>query len=293
MFGHVRLFSDQSLQELHSYQLQRNERPNCMTSVTVGDEELLVVGTGFNDPKRLETTSGRILGFRVQSEKDAVGVKSLSPVFATDVSGNVYASTSIGGHLVAAVDAQVIVYAVQRDKETGELSISVSSRWGCSFIASCLANSAKDRNVLVVGDAMRSLTVLAVSDTGALTELARDLDPYWTTAVAAYDVARQQYLGADIAMNLFVTARVPTPVQDEWGHVMRRTAAFHYGDMINRFVPSPSAATDDVQPRAQIGTAGGAIGVACEVEDELSALLDVVQQSLAQEAAVPLSLIHI
>mgnify|MGYP001762182640 CR=1 FL=1 len=294
VFGHVRLFSDQSLQELHSYQLQRNERPNCMTSVTVGDEDLLVVGTGFNDPKRLETTSGRILGFRVQSEKDAVGVKSLSPVFATDVPGNVYASTSIGGRLVAAVDAQVIVYAVQRDKETGELSISVCSRWGCSFIASCLANSVKDRNVLVVGDAMRSLTVLSVDhDTGEITELARDLDPYWTTAVETYDDKAQQYLGSDIAMNVFVSKRIPivasnaidAPAKDSWSRVMRRDACFHYGDMINKFervdlLEPLSVAPDASQIR--FCTAAGSLGALTKLPQSLSEMLDCVQTAMTR-----------
>lgn len=256
--------------------LLRSERPNCVAVATLQRRTLVLVGTGFVRVDEEETSAGRLLGL------EAAPDGTLVPVFALDVPGNVYGVAPAAGHIAAAINAQVHTYAFDAAAD----SVALVSRWGCAFVASSLA-MAPDGRTLVVGDAMRSLTVLAVSDTGALTELARDLDPYWTTAVAAYDVARQQYLGADIAMNLFVTARVPTPVQDEWGHVMRRTAAFHYGDMINRFVPSPSAATDDVQPRAQIGTAGGAIGVACEVEDELSALLDVVQQSLAQEAAVP------
>ena len=256
--------------------LLRSERPNCVTVATRQGRTLVLVGTGFVRADEEETKAGRLLGF--EAAPDA----TLVPVFALDVPGNVYGIAFAADHVAAAINAQVHTYAL----DTATHALSLVSRWGCAFVASSLA-LAPDGRTLVVGDAMRSLTVLAVSDTGALTELARDLDPYWTTAVAAYDAARQQYLGADIAMNLFVTARVPTRVQGEWGHVMRRTAAFHYGDMINRFVPMPPTATGDVQPRAQIGTAGGALGVACEVEDDLGVLLDTVQQSLAQEAAVP------
>ncbi|WFC95195.1 hypothetical protein MBRA1_001842 [Malassezia brasiliensis] len=256
--------------------LLRNERPNCVTVATLHGRTLVLVGTGFMRADEEETGAGRLLG--LEAAPDA----ALVPVFALDVPGNVYGVAFAAGHLVAAINAQVHTYAF----DAAASAIALVSRWGCAFVASSLALAPDDRTI-VVGDAMRSLTVLAVSDTGALTELARDLDPYWTTAVAAYDTARQQYLGADIAMNLFVTARVPTHVQGEWGHVMRRTAAFHYGDMINRFVPAPPIAADDVQPRAQLGTAGGELGVACEVDDDLGSLLDLVQQSLAQETAVP------
>lgn len=272
--GIVRLVSRADLTTLGSYTLLRNERPNCVASVTLDGTPYIVVGTGFQREDQLDTVSGRLMGFRWDGE--------LQVVFALDVPGNVYGVAGIAGMLVAAVNAQVNTYALG-DQSQKLRSLDVVSRWGCSFIASCLARSTEDEHTIVIGDAMRSLTVLWISDDGEITELGRDLDPYWTTAVAQYDAAHQQYLGSDIAMNMFVAGRVPTKAQGQFGHAMRRVSCFHYGDMVNKLVQSPP----ELGRRTHFCTAAGALGVVCEVEDEASVLLDAVQQAMAQETIVP------
>lgn len=100
---------------------------------------------------------------------------------------------------------------------------------------------------------MRSVVLLKVErETGVIRELARDSDPYWTTAAEQIEDGIQTFIGADIAFNLFTTQRavlsgkargVPadeeeldiSPSGQRLSHVMNRQGAYHYGDMINKF----------------------------------------------------------
>ena len=254
----------------------RGERANCVAPVALHGTTYLAVGTGFVRADD-ETRAGRVLGFEVRGA-------ALALAFALDVPGNVYGVAPVANVLAAAVNAQVVTYAL----DVAQRTLVPAARWGCAFVASSLVGVRGDAHTLVVGDAMRSLTVLAVADGGAITECARDLDPYWTVAVAACDAAAQHYLGADIAMNVFVAARVPTrgaDHDDDYGHAMRRTAGFHYGDMVNRLVQGAGRGVPRVA--AHLGTAAGALGALWHIDAELGALLDVVQHALAQEARVP------
>lgn len=259
--GAVRLLERDSLREVASAHLHPKERPNC--SARIDDTPagpLIVVGTGFIDPERIETLAGRLLGFSADT---------LAPAFALDVPGNVYAVQHAAGHIAAAIDAQVHTYELSGSEPR------LCDRWGCAFIASSLVPGAPDEHgaQLVVGDAMRSLTVLRVDAGGQITELARDSDPYWTTAAAAYGKAHT-YIGADIAMNVFLSRRMRAK-DGEPSHMMRRDAGFHYGDIINKFGGPPHA--------LRFCTAGGALGVVHELGADDSTALELVQSALVRE----------
>lgn len=260
--GTVRLLERDSLREVASAHLHPKERPNC--SARIDDTPagpLIVVGTGFVDPERIETLAGRLLGFSADT---------LAPAFALDVPGNVYAvQQAAAGHIAAAIDAQVHTY------ELGDSEPRLCDRWGCAFIASSMVPGAPDElgAELVVGDAMRSLTVLRVDASGRITELARDNDPYWTTAAAAYGKAHT-YIGADIAMNMFLSRRMRAK-DGEPSHMMRRDAGFHYGDIINKFGGPPHA--------LRFCTAGGALGLVHELGADDSTALELVQSALVRE----------
>ena len=259
--GTVRLLDRATFAQRAQAELQPQEHPNCAVHINTPVGRVLVVGTGFPDPDRIETPAGRLIGF-----DDALNV-----VFALDVHGNVYAVQQASGFVAAATDSQVQTFAV----ESG--SLRMCDRWGCAFIASCLVAGAEDGQgtQLVVGDAMRSLTVLRVDAYGQIEELSRENDPYWTTAVCPY--SDTEFVGSDIAMNIFFARRMHTK-DGNWSHSMRRTAGFHYGDMINRFVWGGA-------PRClRFCTAGGALGVLLELDEVQSSALELVQSALVRES---------
>ncbi|CEH15812.1 Damage-specific DNA binding complex, subunit DDB1 [Ceraceosorus bombacis] len=231
---------------------------------------VVVVGTGTAQPDQSETTCGRLLGFHLNDRK-------LSVAFDESVEGNVFAICQVNGMIAAAINAEVHVYAIDAadldDMSTSQgpsgqpFTLRKVGRWGCAFVACTL--SVHD-NYLIVGDGMRSIAVLAVSNLptqrGKLSEVARDADPFWTSAAEMLDEAAQTYIGADIALNLFTTQRAvktaaekrrrqskrihdlemgrastgslstlaPDSEDDQWSHAMERRAAYHYGDMVNK-----------------------------------------------------------
>ncbi|WFD30952.1 hypothetical protein MSPP1_001978 [Malassezia sp. CBS 17886] len=286
--GDVRMLDNDTLQLRATYPLLGNERPNSLVAMPLDSGAVIVVGTGFLVPGQHEATSGRLLGLLPADADDSA--LAVTETFALDVPGNVYAVAHVGPYLAAAVNAQVNLYRVVPSRADARALLELCSQWGCAFIASCLVACGSDGRTLVVGDAMRSLTVLHVSDKGTLHELARDMDPYWTTAVDMYDEEKQVYLGSDIAMNLFLAARVPVAgAAREWSHVMRRRGAFHYGDMMNRFLPAASArvTSSHWRKRTAFCTAAGAMGLLTDVDDAWSELLDCVQQAMAREVRTP------
>lgn len=124
---------------------------------------------------------------------------------------------------------------------------------------------------------MHSLTVLQVDPKGQLHEIARDVDPYWTTAVGVLSTEQQQYIGTDIAMNMFVAERVhQTDGTDPWSHVMHRATAFHHGDMVNTI----QSVADG---RILFGTASGSVGTLMYVPDETASMLWCVQEALSHQ----------
>ncbi|WFC99198.1 hypothetical protein MYAM1_001942 [Malassezia yamatoensis] len=286
--GELRIVSQKDFTTSATYSLLGNERPNCVSNVLLDGHAFLVVGTGFFIEEQEEVTAGRILGLEVtrkkslESEYDATEVQ-VQLAFSLDVPGNVYGVAPVANKLAAAINSQVITYAMDASNE----SLQIVSRWGGAFIASCLT-PAQDNRTLVIGDAMRSLTVLEVNYSGVIKEVARDVDPYWTTAASTFNEAQQQFVGADIAMNLFVAGRVLSSAANshEHGHVMRRMATFHYGDMINQLRPMDESHGAS-QLRARFCTAAGALGILCDVDSELSTLLSLIQRSMAKEMRVP------
>ncbi|KOS15779.1 uv-damaged dna-binding protein [Malassezia pachydermatis] len=267
--GAIRLFATETWDRTAVYHLHVNERPQAMTCVTVHGQRILVVGTAYVLPDQPTSTSGRLLLMPCEAYGAA-----WTPTYALDVPGAVHGLAFVRGFLVAAVHTRVHTYAITPD------SLAVRAQWGCAYLASCLVASGTN---IVLGDAMHSMTILDVDDEGELHECARDMDPYWTTAVAAYNPAQQQYVGADIAMNVFLAERVTyeakAPMPSPWSHVMRRSASFHYGDLVNKFVFDGT--------KVFLATASGAVGCLRPIPADLIASLACTQQAILRTRTLP------
>ncbi|CBQ73184.1 related to UV-damaged DNA-binding protein [Sporisorium reilianum SRZ2] len=319
--GAVRILDQTTFETLDEIRLEPDERPNCITVLQAQGHEILVVGTGFVSEQASETTQGRLVGFDVSNGSSRTKEERgrLRKLFEHSETGNVYSVQSINNRLAAAVNSEVKIYSVvdPRPSEVPAPRIRVRQRgsWACSFIACNLSVIEPDR--IVVGDALRSMNVLHVHPyTARLTELARDCDPFWTSATDLLDDESQTYIGADISFNLYTTQRVPlseevkarirrarereserTVVQtidprttrgpdmvDRYAHVMQRNAVWHYGDMINKFcrrslVPDPGS-NAAVRPRLLFCTAAGAIGIVAHVRDDEAHLLAKVERNI-------------
>lgn len=261
--GQVALFDRATLERGAALTLSARERPESVHVILDGDQTNVVTGTSYQVAAAAVPTAGRLVMAQLDGEK-------LVMLGALDVPGRVLGVAYVQGYVVAAVDAQVHTYAWDADTRC----LKLCARWGCAFMASCLA--AHDTTV-VVGDAMHSLTVLQVEADGALRQVARDLDPYWTTAVGVYNASTQEYVGADIAMNVFVAQRLALSATagEPWSHVMRRTTAFQYGDMVNRLVRAGDGCV-------YVGAAAGGVGMLMDLTPGDAAVLTCLQQALSE-----------
>lgn len=321
--GAVRIIDQTTFQTLDEIRLEPDERPNCITLLHAQGHEMLVVGTGFATGDHAnETTNGRLLGFDVSTGSSRTKEERgrLRKLFEHDENGNVYSVQSINNRLAAAVNSEVKVYSIvdpRPDDKIPAPRIRIRQRgsWASSFIACNLSVVEPDR--IVVGDALRSMNVLHVHPyTARVTEIARDCDPFWTSATELLDDETQTYIGADISFNLYTTQRValseevkkriqrareremeksvgepPDPRTtrnpnevDKYAHVMQRSAVWHYGDMINKFsrkslVPDLGASAP-VRPKLLFSTAAGAIGVIAHVRDEEAQILAKVERNI-------------
>lgn len=263
--GRIALYDRTTLEPSADMALSARERPSCVHVACIDGAEHVLIGTGFVVAAGAAPTSGRVVVGRL----DGTRIEQLG---ALDVPGHVLGVAYVPSYMVAAVDAQVYTYAWDADKRR----VRPVARWGCAFMASGVA---AHESTIVVGDAMHSLTVLHVEADGTLRELARDLDPYWTTAVGVYDAGDQEYMGADIAMNLFVAQRLAMPepaAREAWSHVMRRTTAFHYGDMVNRLVRAGDGCM-------YVGAAAGGVGMLTDLTPHDAQVLSCLQEALASE----------
>ncbi len=274
--GSIKIFDDDDFELLHSMRLFDNERPNCVEYVELKGNPCIVVGTGFINDDESETTRGRVMVFEVVSAKiRGVTQRTLKCKNYFDLSGNVYAVAGVRDRIVAAVNSDVIFinpFFYDAEKDTDEEDYP---RWGCAFIACTLSVPDPTSGRVVVGDAMRSIAVLRLEGNGKITEMARDCDPYWTTATEMLDEPSQRYIGSDISFNLYISQRselsskakkrlreirdgrltragggeeegsaatsawakseAEQKEDETWSHVMHRAGVWHYGDLINKF----------------------------------------------------------
>ncbi|GFR42181.1 hypothetical protein Agub_g2921, partial [Astrephomene gubernaculifera] len=89
-------------------------------------------------------------------------------------------------------------------------------------------------SLVVVGDLMRSLSLLSYSGEQGLLELrAADYNSGWTTAVEALD--DDTYIAADNHCNMYVVRRNADSATDEERARLEVVGEFHSGSLINRF----------------------------------------------------------
>ncbi|KAK0522383.1 hypothetical protein OC842_006480 [Tilletia horrida] len=272
--GRVIVVHQDTFETIDTYELEVGEHPHCIETVTMDGRNFFVVGTGWDNPMESETTSGRILGLELVPSRWKSGDRELAVAFSQKVRGGVNAIVGAGGGLVAAINSQVVFYTTRPSKLADrELGLQRQGAWACAFFATTLVAPRGDPEHVLVGDAMRSMVVLKLEvDGGSLSEVARECDPSWTSAVEQLSARAQSYVGADMSFNLFVSARTlvtpvvrrrkeaaaramgtdlegrvrepgagerssntEPPMEKEFTHVIKRRGAFHLGDMVNRF----------------------------------------------------------
>ncbi len=223
---------------------------------TLRDTRCLSSELAFVTDQSNETTQGRLVGFDVSSGSSRTKEERgrLRKLFEHDEKGNVYSVQSINNRLAAAVNSEVKIYSVvdprPSDLPAPRIKVRQRGSWASSFIACSLSVIEPDR--IVVGDALRSMmNVLHVHPyTARLTEIARDCDPFWSTATELLDDESQTYIGADISFNLYTTQRVP--LSDEVKARIRRAREHEMERSVHSTDPRTTRDPEEVDRYAHV-----------------------------------------
>jgi len=224
----------------------------------------IVVGTAIVRPKEPEPTEGRLLVFELTD-----GVLELRHEHPTK--GAVYCLEMMGARLLAGVNNKLQCY--EWSPAPGRLSLRSEH---CGHILVLYVQARGD--FILVGDLMKSMTLLQWAG-GQLTELARDYNAHWMTAISFLD--DDTFLGAENRMNVFVARkRAEAPTEEERGR-LEVIGEYHLGEFVNRFrrgsltMQMPEAGTAPLRTTLY-GTVNGAVGVLACLPQEQFALLSKV-----------------
>ncbi|KAM0790402.1 hypothetical protein ACM66B_003284 [Microbotryomycetes sp. NB124-2] len=284
------LFFDEEFERIGSFKFETDEGGQSLTCLSVRDEDedVFVVGTVDNHSDEPEPTKGRLRVFR-RGGDDASSFEVSSEV---SLPGCPYAVVSVGSenHVAVAVNSQVLVFAV--DVRSG--SISQVASWGGAFVAFNLAVAQSNSSRLVVGDALRSVTLLDFAASGtssgatpSLKEVTRDYDAHYMSAVEA--VSAQEYIGAETDLNLFTLLHDATG-SAQHDDALKPMGRFHLGQMVSKFQRGSLSQSGGggaveqaaIKPRLVFATSAGTVGVIVELDAESSKLLSALERNMRQ-----------
>eukprot|EP00049_Salpingoeca_infusionum_P011171 m.192501 g.192501 ORF g.192501 m.192501 type:complete len:1091 (+) comp14856_c0_seq1:34-3306(+) len=277
MTGCLKLLDQQTHDVLSVINLEQGESVGPIESILFADTntELFVVGTAYVDVDEDEPTKGRLLLYSVSQED-----RKLKLVAWTQTKGAVYSIAPFQGHFVAGINSALNFYKKEVTAGGVELSV-VAGHFGYIVVYQI---DTRD-NVVLVGDLMRSVTLLSYTDTPVpkFTVLGQNETFLWTQACALVDT--DTAIVADNAYNLSVVKRnldAPTPEERK---TLQTVAQFHLGEIVNDIKPGVlgTPTTPDATPVCFLcSTTTGAIGALIQLTKDEHRLLVETQVRLSQ-----------
>ncbi|KAK4722976.1 hypothetical protein R3W88_013209 [Solanum pinnatisectum] len=288
MVSLVQLFDDQTYHMKTTYKLKEFEHSCSLISCSFSEDDNVYycVGTAYLELDANECTKGRILVLQV------VQGSKLQLVAERETDGAVYCLSAFIGQLLAAINQNIMWYKwASLENGRGRELESVSL-----YPGSVLCRFIQTRGpVIVVGDAMRSISLLRMKVRGwlfkggmnenySLAEQARDCNVNWMSAVEI--LSDKIYLGARNSLDLFtVTKQEEGAESEEERELLEVVGMFHLGEFINRFrhgLPVTLLEDSETIPSVIFGTVNGVIGVIASLPQEKYNLLEKLQSKLRE-----------
>ncbi|KAF8976248.1 DNA damage-binding protein 1a, partial [Entomortierella lignicola] len=274
--GFVRLHDDQTFDLLNSYELQREEAPQCIAAVSfAGDpSNYLAIGTAETETDSVPT-KGRILILEVTDNSQ------LKLVSEMEVKGGVMAIKEFQGKLLCGVNEQLRLYtwdANEKMMRESNLTLECYHR-GFTLILSLAIHG----EFIIVNDLVRSFTLLRYNDK-KFTEIARDHNMDSLTAVEMID--DETFIAANNASSIFTLIKNTETTSEDEAKRLQWSGGWHMGDQINRFKHGSLVMTNQENdapaiPKLLFGTVSGVIGVVATLTPETYNLLNHLQTNIS------------
>lgn len=280
---HVRVVDSITFTMIDSYELQETELIESIVCANLsnGDNtfsERFIVGTGFQEESKDETTRGRILVFELSDDRKLKLAAELS------VRGSCKGLEMVDGKIVAALNRTVQIYS-------WESPLSLKPK--IAKVASYRTHSEPidlgvRGNMIAVGDLMKgpSLLEYSSSENGTsfkLEEVARNYQTLWTTAIELWD--KETVICGDAEGNMSIWRQDVNGVTEEDQRRLQLVGDIRIGEMVNRIrkvdenILLPG---NVVQPKAYCATVDGSIYLLGEIDSEYLDLLMQLQSNMAK-----------
>ncbi|KAG0202400.1 DNA damage-binding protein 1a [Mortierella sp. GBA30] len=275
--GYIRLHDDQTFDLLHTYELQRDEAPQCIAAVTfTGDPtSYIAVGTADSDSEGVPTR-GRILILEVSE------TSQLKLVSEVEVKGAVMSIKEFQGKLLCGINERLCLYSWKTaEKLTSECNLTLEcSHRGFIMILSLAVHG----EFIVAGDLIRSMTLLRYTDNKIL-EIARDANMDMLTALEAID--DETFIAADNASSIFTLVKNTETTSEDEARRLQWSGGWHLGDQINRFkhgslVMASQESDAPAVPKLLFATVSGAIGVVATLAQDKYELLHHLENNMSK-----------
>ncbi|KAG0292818.1 DNA damage-binding protein 1a [Dissophora globulifera] len=275
--GFVRLHDDQTFDLLHTYELQKDELPQCIAAVNFANDPTSYIAVGTADsacegiPEK-----GRILILEVSENSQ------LRLVTEFAAKGGVMSIKEFQGRLLCGINERLCLYSWKTsDKMMAESNLSLE----CSHRGFTLALSLAIRGEFIVaGDLFRSMTLLRYTD-NKIVEIARDTNMDMLTALEAID--DETFIAADNASSIFTLVKNTETTSEDEAKRLQWSGGWHLGDQINRFkhgslVMANQEGDAPAIPKLLFATVSGAIGVVATLTAEKYELLHHLESNMSK-----------
>ncbi|KAF9365058.1 DNA damage-binding protein 1a [Mortierella sp. NVP85] len=275
--GYVRLHDDQTFDLLHTYELQRDEAPQCITAVTFAGDPTNYIAVGTADTVSNDVPAkGRILILEISE------TNQLKLAAEVEVQGGVMAIKELQGKLLCGINERLCLYAWKtRENQASESNLILE----CSHRGFVLVLSlAIHGEFIIAGDLIRSMTLLRYTN-GKITEIARDAWPDMLTALEAID--DETFIAADNASSIFTLVKNTETTSEDEAKRLQWSGGWHLGDQINRFKHGSLVMTNlendaPAVPKLLFATVSGTIGVIATLTTERYALLHHLESNMSK-----------
>ncbi|KAF8635825.1 hypothetical protein AX15_000024 [Amanita polypyramis BW_CC] len=247
------------------------------------DIPLFCVGTYRYIPEEIEPVHGRILVFAmiIPESESAQSSRQLSLLASVSVKGCVYALTTVGDCIAAAVNSSVELYRLDRAEEepsTRAYRLRHLSSWNHNYIVAHLATFDQ---YLLIGDQISSISLVKIID-NQLRSVARDYGPLWPVSVDAS--SETDIIAANDALNLYTFSLSRQPGRT----MLERNGNWHLADLVTKFIRG--SLSHDIEentyfaPKELFFTSSGRIGILLDIsgtDSRLPIRLTALERNMA------------
>ncbi|KYR00793.1 UV-damaged DNA binding protein1 [Tieghemostelium lacteum] len=275
----LKLLNDQTFEQTSSYQFQPDEYVWALTTCKFSSDHntYIVVGTSYREKESgpLKSSQGRIIVFSVHESRLVLCEEqpTVEPV---------YYLLPYQGKLLAAVGKRIQVgsWKFNSQEENGKLQLSESVYKGHTMIVQLAARG----DFILVGDAMKSMSLLSVTADGKFNVIGRNPQPIWLKSIAIID--DDHFLGAETSNNFVVIKKNSESTNEQERQLLDSVGHFHVGEGTN-WLKHGSLVTLPEQDQQQrkiptilYVTINGSIGVIASITKEEFDFFSKLQEGL-------------